>query len=326
MSSPVAPQNNPVYTNLGQLQNIKTEKNADEALKQVAREFESIFVNLMLKNMRSANEVFSEGGLFDSQQTKFYRDMYDQQLALSMSHGNGVGIAETLYRQLKGSYGDRVEQQTATPNPLAPQAEHSDWRRVKASGQTAVANATQPAASDPHETASQPVANPVEAPKTFQSAREFIDNVLPAAKDIAARMGLNPLLMVAQAALETGWGQHIISDKNGNSSNNLFNIKASHDWTGPRIAVDTLEYRENLPVKEQALFRHYDSIAESIADFVDFLRDNPRYQQALAVKDDPGAFMGELQSAGYATDPAYADKVMSVYKRLRAESPAAGGH
>jgi len=123
---------------------------------------------------------------------------------------------------------------------------------------------------------------------------------------------LNPAVMVAQAALETGWGKHIINKSDGNSSNNLFNIKSDKSWEGDKASKVTLEFEQGTPVKKQASFRAYDSIKESVNDFVDFLTQNPRYEEALQKTAQPNEFLDSLQKAGYATDPNYASKIKKV--------------
>ena len=120
-------------------------------------------------------------------------------------------------------------------------------------------------------------------------------------------------MLLAQAALETGWGRHVVADQQ-RSSNNLFNIKAGAHWQGPTVTVSTLEYRDGVAVKEQARFRAYDSPAEAFNDYVDFLQSNPRYEQALEQVGDGERYLQELQRAGYATDPAYADKIITILR------------
>ena len=132
------------------------------------------------------------------------------------------------------------------------------------------------------------------------------------AKTAAEKIGLNPAVMVAQAALETGWGKHIINKSDGNSSNNLFNIKSDKSWEGDKASKVTLEFEQGTPVKKQASFRAYESIKESVNDFVDFLTQNPRYEEALQKTAQPNEFLDSLQKAGYATDPNYASKIKKV--------------
>jgi len=140
----------------------------------------------------------------------------------------------------------------------------------------------------------------------------FIQSLLPAAQKAAAHLGLEPLALVAQAALETGWGQRMFKSSNGQSSNNLFGIKAHANWQGQVAVVDTLEYRSGVAQKEKARFRAYDSAEQSLQDYVNLIQSNPRYQAALAVASDTKAYFQRLQAAGYATDPNYAQKISAV--------------
>jgi flagellar protein FlgJ len=147
---------------------------------------------------------------------------------------------------------------------------------------------------------------------SFNNAEEFVSAVWEHAKTAAEKIGLNPAVMVAQAALETGWGKHIINKSDGNSSNNLFNIKSDKSWEGDKASKVTLEFEQGTPVKKQASFRAYESIKESVNDFVDFLTQNPRYEEALQKTAQPNEFLDSLQKAGYATDPNYASKIKKV--------------
>lgn len=143
---------------------------------------------------------------------------------------------------------------------------------------------------------------------------EFIRSLLPAARKAASALGLDPLALIAQAALETGWGKRMIKTASGDNSFNLFGIKASRNWQGDTAVVDTLEYRQGVARKEQAKFRAYDSPEQSLQDYTNFIGNSLRYQQAVAVATEPAAYFSELQAAGYATDPNYAQKIMSVFK------------
>jgi flagellar protein FlgJ len=145
---------------------------------------------------------------------------------------------------------------------------------------------------------------------------------MPHAQQVGAELGVDPSLLVAQAALETGWGRSIIRNSDGSSSHNLFNIKAHRSWDGPVASVRTREYLGGAASMVRAEFRSYDSFQESFRDYVDFLRTNPRYRTALTQTRDPEAFARSLQAAGYATDPSYADKVMRIYDTVRRTSAA----
>jgi flagellar protein FlgJ len=151
----------------------------------------------------------------------------------------------------------------------------------------------------------------------FANADEFVATMLPLAKDAAARIGVDPTVLVAQAALETGWGKSIMRQSDGSSSHNLFGIKAQGGWQGPEARAITSEFRDGKMVKETADFRSYDSYASSFHDLVSFLQNNNRYQATLKSADNPEQFVKELQKAGYATDPGYASKISQIAKQMK---------
>ena len=163
----------------------------------------------------------------------------------------------------------------------------------------------------------QPVSSQTEQTQPewkVDSPADFVKNLLPAARQTAKALGLDPLALVAQAALETGWGQRMIKNNQGSNSFNLFGIKANNGWQGDTAVVSTLEYNQGVAQKELARFRAYRSPEQSLADYVDFIRSSPRYQDAVAASGDSKAYFEQLQAAGYATDPAYAEKIMAVYQ------------
>ena len=149
---------------------------------------------------------------------------------------------------------------------------------------------------------------------------EFVRELWPAASRAGAELGVDPELLIAQAALETGWGRAIVHDGQGRSSHNLFGIKADSRWSGSRISVKSLEYEGGVAVRARAHFRSYDSFDQSFDDYAAFVRTSPRYGDALRQASDPQAYMHALQAAGYATDPHYAAKVLHIYDRRIAAS------
>lgn len=280
-----------------------------DTLREVARQFESLFVQMMLKNMRAATP--GDGGFFSSPQSDQYRDLYDQQLAVSMSQGQGFGIADMVERQLRQQAG----LDTARPGGGRGINDY-DWRippmQIREVQPTEAVSAPEPAD------------RPGGKQAAWDTPEDFIRDVWPAAQRAAERLGADPRALVAQAALETGWGQHVIRRGDGSSSHNLFGIKVSPGWQGDRVRVPTLEYREGVPQREMAEFRAYASLEESFEDYVTFLKQNPRYHGALEVSDDPKAYTRELQRAGYATDPAYAEKIQRIMGGTLLQNTLAG--
>ncbi|SQF99673.1 peptidoglycan hydrolase FlgJ [Paucimonas lemoignei] len=163
------------------------------------------------------------------------------------------------------------------------------------------------------------MAQPPLAPgkKAFSNSDEFMATMLPLAKDAAARIGVDPSVLVAQAALETGWGKSIMRQQDGSSSHNLFGIKATGNWNGGQARAITSEFREGKMVKETADFRSYDSYADSFHDLVSLLQNNNRYKEVVNSADNPEQFVKELQKAGYATDPDYASKISQIAKQMK---------
>lgn len=282
-----------VYTDFSGLAALKARAREDQdaALDQVTRQFESLFLQMMLKSMRDAS---IGDGLMDSKQSDFYRDMYDKQIAVDMAQKQGIGLAEVLKRQLGGS--------TAAPQGgLSPE----DYL-----GMPILAK---PANAGPAGVAESRKAGPKGPSIQLDGSPEsFLGKLWPAAEAAAAKLNLAPEALLAQAALETGWGRHVIQHREGDSSHNLFGIKADSRWQGGKVGVSTLEYRDGVAMNTRANFRAYDSFEESFSDYVDFVQRNPRYHAALDKTSDPQAYFSALQDAGYATDPAYADKIQRI--------------
>ncbi|KAA1173866.1 flagellar assembly peptidoglycan hydrolase FlgJ [Marinobacter salinexigens] len=306
-----------VYTDFSGLNALKSEAHSDKqaALREVARQFESMFLSEMLKSMRKAGDVFAEGNYLNTNQSQFYRDMFDSQLSLTMANGRGAGLAEALVQQMsrqipgmddkgeklaghKGSLADYDRSLPAISPKLADQVE-----QVKA-----ITAAEPMVVSEPTD----------DLPERFESPEHFVSTLLPMAERIAEESGVDAKVMVAQAALETGWGRHMIRGQNGQDhqhSFNLFGIKADSRWAGNSVSITTTEYREGIPMKEQASFRAYPDYESSFRDYVSFLESNPRYRDVLEVADQPEVFAEKLQQAGYATDPAYGEKIRRIMAR-----------
>lgn len=145
----------------------------------------------------------------------------------------------------------------------------------------------------------------------YSPSESFIRDIYPAALNVASKTGIHPIAIVSQAALETGWGRYMITHKNGDPSFNFFGIKADKRWNGDSVEVITHEFKEGLRIKEKATFRSYNSIEEGFQDYSDFL-DVDRYQKAIKSGKDIAAYVTELQLAGYATDPEYAQKIIRI--------------
>lgn len=293
------------YHDLSGLNSIKTEQDDSVALKKVAQQFESLFVNELLKNMRNANKIFEQDSLFNSGESDTFRDMYDQQLSVHLSNGRGLGLADVLFQQLSRQYlADDAEPSSLKDLPVPARSTDRHTEAVIKQSESPAPSAVESKSPTQHQESK------------FASAREFVEQLLPLAEKVAAKLALNPAVMIAQAALETGWGKHIIVDKDGESSFNLFNIKASDDWTGESVAKVSSEFLAGQWVKQESNFRKYSSFEESFNDFYRFISENPRYQQAVEKAHSSAQFIEQLQRAGYATDPEYANKILSIYDSI----------
>jgi flagellar protein FlgJ len=292
---------------------------SQETAREAARQFEALFVQMMLKSMRDANAVLGE-----SQDTT-YQEMFDQQIAMEMTRGRGLGIADMMSRQL----GITPEQPVANAVPSAEASIPALLSRISAlrsSAAPAYGQLQAPGFSDlPVPDVPQPDLPALNAANSLAtigsgertdfrpgSRENFVREIWPLAVSAGRKLGVEPRAIVAQAALETGWGSRLIRDDAGVSGNNLFGIKADSRWNGERVSVATLEYEGGLPKPQRANFRAYPDLAAGFEDYVRFLRDNPRYGEALRSGADAGTYADQLQNAGYATDPRYAEKIRSI--------------
>ncbi len=298
--------NNMSYHDLTSLQQIRSTAGKDEkaALRQAAEQFEAIFFGMLLSSMRKANEAFEVDGMMNSQTTKFYRDMHDSQLSTELARNGALGLADLLVQQLSPALSGHTGKDQAKDGLSMPAYTQPAVKPARPAAAPVAAEPAQTRAEALSDVPAWQVSGPV----------DFVKKLLPAAQQSAKVLGLDPLALVAQAALETGWGQRMIKTAQGSDSFNLFGIKANNGWQGDTAVVSTLEYRQGVAQKEQAKFRAYTSPEHSLADYVAFIRDNPRYQDAVAAGGDTRAYFEQLQAAGYATDPAYAEKIMAVYQ------------
>ena len=296
-----------IYTDFQGFTELRKEarEESPEAIKKVAQQFESLFVQMMLKSMR---DTVPEGGLFGGHQQRMYQDMFDKQLSLNVSTGKGIGLAQVIERQL-------TREQGVTEPPGALQ----DYLNSPVPAQQVVAQvsaATFHSAGAPSGTRlsenTHHIAAPEDVTGEWQNPEDFVEALWPYAVRAGNQLGVDPEALIAQSALETGWGQHVRNMTNGDNSYSLFGIKADQRWQGKTVSVSTLEFRHGAMQREQAMFRAYDSVGEAFEDYVDFIQTHPRYQRALENGFNSKAYARELQEAGYATDPDYAKKINRV--------------
>lgn len=315
----------------------------DQALKAVASQFEALFTQMLFKSMRDANAAF-ESDLIDSRTSKFYQQLADEQLSSSLSSRGSLGLADMIVKQFQSlqdakpmdshypsegndeKYQDAIGKGVLGKNTvLAPEPEllPADNAELSTLAKTAQdverLNAILPPLAPNMKNGEDfmpPLAAKQAMPSAFTKPQDFVDSLLPHAKKAARILGVDPAILLAQAALETGWGKKVIANANG-STHNLFNIKADPRWQGEKVTTQTLEVYSGIPVQERAAFRAYDSHAQSFEDYVDFLNNNPRYAQALSQTEQPELFIRGLHQAGYATDPLYEQKVLSVFNKIK---------
>lgn len=338
--------NSQLYTDLAELQKLKSKAkdNDGEGLRLAAEQFEQLFLNMLLKSMRDANSSFGEGNFMNSSQTRFYQEMFDNQLAMEVSSSKGIGLSDVIVRQLSQKAGDNNNLQSEDLKPFDLEANRMNqaFDQAAAMAATALLAKAEGQENPPGLTLSNDQKDTLDAlfkaqlekaetktddniPQSFNSPEEFVDVVMPLARRVSGELGVDPRVLVAQAALETGWGRFMVRDADGANSNNLFNIKADSRWQGESAQVTTLEYRDGLPQKEKAAFRSYANFEDSFRDYVDFLKQSPRYQDALRNAADPHEYVRQLQEAGYATDPNYADKISNIFEgEFLAGNPAGG--
>lgn len=267
---------------------VASGKPADEsdALK-AARQFEAILIKQLLANVKLSG---GDGG----PQADFVDSMWRDQISTQMSK-QGLGLAAVIAQQLNpqsttGGSGSKGLEFGSMPAPVTP------VQRTPGPGLKLYENL-------------------LPDPPKFNSPEEFVQNLKPYINKAAAELGVSPQVIMAQAALETGWGKHMPAN-GSETSRNLFGIKADRSWHGPRMQSATQEFDGRQMNVEQAGFRQYGSFADSIKDYVDFLRTQPRYTEALNHGGSDEKFVQGLKSAGYATDPQYVDKILEI-----AESP-----
>lgn len=269
------------------------------ALKIAAKQFEAFFMDSMMQSMRGASKALGQANFLHSSSTDFFEEMYDQQLSLNLVRNGELGIAGMVQDELSGKH--NVAHTTSVVQNLIHNVENKIAEAQKESSEAEVAEGSA-------------VDGAMKALNSaFDDPVKFVKALWADAVEAAEKLDLDPKLLIAQAALETGWGKSIISGENG-SSFNLFNIKADKSWLGDKIAKDTLEYEDGVAVKKKEPFRRYQSFAESFKDYTSFLNTNSRYNDALSMSYDPLLYLQSLQDAGYATDPKYANKVYEIYR------------
>jgi flagellar protein FlgJ len=334
-----------------------------QALTEAAQQFEAIFMKMLLSSMRKAQEVLESDSPFNSESTKFYRDMHDQQMAVELSSNGSLGLTDLIVRQLGGDDGnfkpssvlrnDGNLKVTDSANSTDDKASKSnkdsqqnsltekmlaDKNQIKPDVDIPFAGSYQPqhiTSNQVNSAASQFIIRDVDkrtnkiseqsesvnnstalSSHSFDEPKDFVTALIEPAQKVQKTLGVPFEVVIAQAALETGWGQKMIKDQDGGSSNNLFNIKADSRWAGDKVTKDTLEFEQGAMIKKSEPFRTYQSLTDSVDDYINFLSTSERYQDALQDSGNVEHFLQGLQKAGYATDPQYADKILGTLKTV----------
>lgn len=304
------------------LNNLKqaAKENSPEAIKGVAKQFEAIFMNMMLKSMREASP---QDNPFDNEQSRTFTSMLDQQLSSNLA-SKGLGLADVLARQLsKSGYAATNTMQQAVTDESAISGSHLQGGsalirnplspiNAKTLEPKSLENKTLQSNHLPSET------NLISNKPLSSSASEFQTRMAQHAEAASRATGVPAHLMLGQAALESGWGKREIKAADGTPSNNLFGIKATGNWDGKVVEATTTEYINGIKQKRIEKFRAYDSYADSFKDFANLMRSNPRYEKVMANLQDVNGYAQAMQKAGYATDPQYASKLASVIQKVLA--------
>ena len=259
----------------------------DKALASAAKQFEAVFMSMLLKSMRDATP---QDGMFDTEQTKMFTSMLDQQLSQNVGGSRGIGLADMMVKQLS--------RHTASPD-----------KDVAGKAQALMPGN---AAMQPH----APIKGAVPSAYSENVQQNFVQRMMPHAAMVSRETGLPAHQMIGQAALESGWGRREILLADGSNSYNLFGIKAGADWKGKVAEIKTTEYHNGVASKPIEKFRAYDSYADSFRDYAQLLSSNPRYAKVLEQGESVQGFARALQNSGYATDPKYAEKLVQVIGRV----------
>ncbi|WP_423195597.1 MULTISPECIES: flagellar assembly peptidoglycan hydrolase FlgJ [unclassified Cupriavidus] len=320
------------------LKNQARAGNNENTLKAAAKQFEAVFTQMVLKSMRDATP---QDGMFDSEQTKLYMSMMDQQLSQQLS-ARGIGLADAMYRQLARAAGVQVPQTMATMQngvtgaQAAAGAQNAQMAAMLDSRGATDADGPAPATPPLGTILPGNAWSPTTGIRQYQAAgewqggqsdlgqlpddspahiSEFVNRMAGPAMAASRASGVPAKLIVGQAALESGWGRREIAYPDGSTTHNVFGIKAGANWRGPVAEVMTTEYVDGQPQKVRARFRAYGSYEEACADYARLLTTNPRYAGVVAANTADEAAHG-LQRAGYATDPAYGEKLVRIMKKV----------
>lgn len=287
------------------------QQDSKSALPAVAKQFESIFTQMMLKSMRDASAAMGGDDIMGSSEANSYRDMLDHQLSVTLSQGRGIGIADMLVRQLGGASASGADRDNGLFAGVTGSASTADAVSSPSDQNSGLMSSLERMLGNAGRAAGQGAQAVANAVGSIDSPQEFVEKFAPHAIEAAKKLGVSVRALLAQAALETGWGKHMPA-QGATASNNMFGIKAGSSWDGKRVNVPTLEYENGVAVRKKDSFRAYDSPSESFKDYADMVASSPRYAKAVGRGDDIAGFAEALTQGGYATDPSYAQKLTDI--------------
>jgi flagellar protein FlgJ len=277
------------YSDLNGLNALKTAGSSPQTLHAVAQQVDAMFLQMMLKSMREAS---ADAGDPESNAMGMYEDMFDKQVSLTLSQHQDIGLGSVLTRQIGG-------------------AAAAGTAAVGATSGAATAQGSLPARNSALSRMGASAGEEANTDGVGASPSDFVAQVMPAIRAAATALGVSPLGVLAQAALETGWGRRMPRTANGASSLNLFGIKAGGEWDGARASATTVEFSDGVASAKRTAFRAYDSVEQSVGDFTT-LMSSPRYRAAISAGKTALGYVQGIASSGYATDPAYAAKLTAM--------------
>jgi flagellar protein FlgJ len=288
-----------------------------QGLKAAAKQFDAVFTQMMLKSMREATPSDSP---FDSHDSATFTSMLDQQLAQNVG-AKGIGVADMMLKQLMRNAGATAsadgtgasasgDSSANAGNMAAMNAMAKAY--ANAAGSSSASKASLSGSGYSADSALTPPARGVGSDKVAA----FVDRLAAPAQAASAATGIPARFIIGQAALESGWGKREIKNNDGSSTHNVFGIKATSDWTGKTATAVTTEYVNGKPQKVVEKFRAYDSYEAALTDYASVLKSNPRYAPVVEASRDAAGFAHGMQKAGYATDPQYAKKLISIMRHI----------
>lgn len=315
-----------IYETQG-LQKLKNTavKDPNQGIKGAAKQFEALFLNQMLKSMRAATP---KSDLLNTSTTDFYTEMLDAQLAQNMA-GKGLGLAQRIEAQMRARGMIQADPREYKEDLIAgiPKGKPKSLTGMESINRLDTHQAV--VAAQPKPQQQDDLTDWSGKPSPFRHSSDtlkaphvqaFLDEMSSSAVVASKVSGVPAKLIVAQAALETGWGREKIKTERGENSYNVFGIKAGGYWTGKTTSVGTTEFVSGVAQRSVEKFRVYDSYDDAFSDYARLISNNPRFQGVANAPSEVAAARA-IQQGGYATDPEYANKLISVMANLNDPLP-----